>query len=367
MAQDLDEDGLEDSLEYQLLQQFAPYYRFHTGEDTRPAGVRWFTQRSRLWYWEGAVPDLIVDRPELEANPLAILNQAYESRDRAVYSSFTDSPYETDFLLLLVDQDRDGHGQPWADFDAQRNIGLYGHVVTNPSNADELIVQYWQFFAFSDDQGPFGGGNHQGDWLYLDIYVHRKDHDLIRMVYHHHGDENCAPTVLPNDYPLPPDGRPVCYLEEGTHEWWPFASDGGECDWGLWWNDGHDGEGPAYQTANIRNLGEAFAQMPDADGTNRLVLHFNGAWGDPAGPPPRGAAWPRPALFVAYVDLGAGAWSAEGLGSRYHPYRSVGAGYTAVQAGGRIRIAPGSYPGAYTIDKAVTLEVHGGGVVTIGQ
>jgi len=107
--------------------------------------------------------------------------------------------------------------------------------------------------------------------------------------------------------------------------------------------------------------------MPDSDGTNALVLHFNGAWGDPPGPTPRRYAWPLPELFVAYVDENASDWFGLGVGSRYHPFESLNDGRDTVQPWGRVVIASGHYAGPYTFDTPVTLEPWGEGVVTIGE
>jgi hypothetical protein len=63
-------------------------------------------------------------------------------------------------------------------------VGTYGHVVPLtgpityphrdpiPVGAADLLIQYWQFFPRSDSQAPVFG-DHDGDWLYLDVYVKR--------------------------------------------------------------------------------------------------------------------------------------------------------------------------------------------------
>jgi hypothetical protein len=206
------------------------------------------------------------------------------------------------------------------------------------------------------------------------VYVSRLDSSLIRLVYHHHGDgSECPETVCPSaDCDLPADGVPECYLENGTHEWWPFPSGGGECEWGQWpfnwWNDAHDGQGPYFRTSNVRNLGEALAPMPDTEGVNEIVLHFNGIWGDPPGPTVRGTAWPEPPLVVAHVDAG---YSGSSDGSRYHPYPTVAQGYENAVVlpwtSAKLRIRAGTYDEQLVLNKALTLEVWGSGTVTIGQ
>jgi hypothetical protein len=265
-AEDLDEDGLDDALEDQLLQLHAPFYRFHSGEDTAPAGVIWYIRRSELLYRWSFLEVSVASQDELIADPSVVLRKQAPP-DSTIHSSYVNTPAQTGFVIALVDEDRDGYGQPWEEVLAAGNIGLFGHVVLNPADQDEIIIQYWQFFAYSDDQGPAGGGDHQGDWVYLDLYVSRLDHSLKRVVYHHHGDTNCSRTICPDECALPADGRPICFLEEGTHEWWPWASDGGECNWGPWGNDGHDGGGCRHrqshdETGNRQGPGSCAGSTP---------------------------------------------------------------------------------------------------------
>jgi hypothetical protein len=134
-AEDLDEDGLDDALEHQLLQQYAPEYFFNTDEDTRPAGVIWFAQRSELW-WLNWPWELLASQAELIGDPSLILRQQHELDGETVYSSYVHTPVETPFAVLLVDEDASGYGEPWCfDSGAPCNVGLYGHVVLSTTVA----------------------------------------------------------------------------------------------------------------------------------------------------------------------------------------------------------------------------------------
>jgi len=182
------------------------------------------------------------------------------------------------------------------------NTGLYAHVV-RPHPDDmifwghpggpvieptDILVQYWMFLPFNDSQAPsdfvvhdFHFGDHEGDWLYLEVYVEPFAPFRIKyLVYHHHGDGNCEPTVLPEPGELIPENHiPLCYLEEASHEWWPFPG-GGDCcidyevnlcgwiglncgfDVEVHCTEDHDGLGEAYDTdPGIPNLGEVGASL----------------------------------------------------------------------------------------------------------
>src|ERR1051325_8596028 len=91
-------------------------------------------------------------------------------------------------------------------------IGMYGHVVplsgpleyinatlpTAPLHYSDLyLIQYWQFFPYNDFNAPAGGGDHEGDWICLDLLVDRVcPYELRYIVHHHHGDNECGPTIL---------------------------------------------------------------------------------------------------------------------------------------------------------------------------
>jgi len=381
-AADLDEDGLDDTLEAMLIDRHRPHLYYDHREDDWPSSVLWFVQHSELTV--GGDNVLVVSRSELEANPLRILD----------FASRTKNPSGSDYHINIANESRSGEGPS--------PVGMYAHVVPLtgtvkysdrpelPVGPDDLLIQYWQFFPFSDSQAPFSLGDHEGDWLYLDVFVTRQPpHTLRYIVYHHHGDGNCAPDVVPGNsstldaiggivqqfVPLPADGIPRAYLDEGSHEWWALPCDSDDCD--CFGADPHDGRGVNYRAENILNLGEAFAPMPGSE--PQLVLFFNGTWGQ-YGDSPRGPVlqfYPSSPLLLGYVDPSASAWTQAGLGSRYHPFTGVGPAKSEVETtlnvfarhavSGTLRLRAGNYAGNHTFDKPMTLELWGDGVATIGQ
>lgn len=225
------------------------------------------------------------------------------------------------------------------------------------------------------------------------------------VVYHHHGDDNCYVDILPSPtttppadawpLPLPLNGHPECYLDEGSHEWWPWPCTNDDCH-DCFGSDPHDGKGPNVYPASVVNVGEQFAPMPGAEPA--IFLLFNGLWGYQVGDPPlpwghvtppdpppfqQSPGFQYSPLLVCHVRYDAnGKAPCEtndsvypcGLGSRYYPYRMFSDGTSAVASRvaalrmpGRVLVAPGTYPGFVTIDQAMTIEVDGVGTVTIGR
>jgi hypothetical protein len=354
---DVDEDGVPDDVERTLIDRHAPRLFYDHRERHWPSTVLWYVQRSELTFYLPNIGYLtVLNREQMAADPGALLNQHFGN----IASSTIGHPAQSAFRLSPREDARAGQGP--------LPVGTYAHVV--PVSGNQLLVQYWQFFPFNDMQYPGDFGDHEGDWLYLDVYVDANaPYHLNMIVYHHHGDGNCAPTILPKDGSLPVDGIPVVYLEEGAHEWWPWArpEPGAGCDY----TEAHDGLGPSYRPSGIPNIGERYAPMPGLE--NEIILLFNGKWGQwfgPVGDPadsPIHQFFPNPPLVVAYVDAQAEAWSDSGLGSHYHPFLALQAAVAAVTVGGGVQIAPGSYPGAYTLSKRMTLRTWGTGSVQIGK
>lgn len=275
VAQDLDQDRLDDSMEQMLIERHAPHLYFDHREDDWPASVTWYIQHCDLVFRESdGSHTKVLPEVYLRMHPMAILEVSREGipSTHALYGGR--SPWRLDL---------NNHG-PGESGQKLTNVGIYAHCF--PSGSSEILIEYWQFLPFSDSQVCCDIGDHEADWLRLDVYLENQaPHTLRRLVYHHHGDSHCSPTTLSGPS-LPADGIPQCYLEEGSHEWWPWPSaNGGECCWeptNTFCNEGHDGRGPNYRTSGVVNLGELNAPMPNDEA--RLVMLFNGKWGKWGGP-----------------------------------------------------------------------------------
>lgn len=404
---DADEDGLDDAIEEQLIDRFRPYYFFDHANDKWPASVLWFVRRSELYYRTTPLTRVLVySREQLSKNPELILQALVsgESSNGAI------SPKPSNYFIdPHSSEDADGEG-PCAD------VGCYAHVMpitlpvqrknypsidNNPNPHPAILIQFYQFFPYNDSQSCCGG-DHEGDWVYMDIYVKAEaPYSLIGIVYHHHGDGKCPPEPVvkslsrpPADLPMTcgvPDNSvaPVCFLEEDNHEWWPWAGDN-ECTFEFCvpevgfpcievQNDRHDGRGVRYRVRNVINLGERFAPSDNLEA--QVAMLFNGKWGNDGdgdhfgGEAPKAITdggehfFPVPKLVVAYVKPEAEAWTEEGAGSKYHPFGTIDQAVVGLDSNGTIRLNAGSHqkpgvlggPGVNLLIEAI------GGTAVIGQ
>jgi hypothetical protein len=384
-AEDVDEDGLDDAMEQALINAHAPRLFYDSGETYWPSSVTWKVRHSELLY--DTTEHVIYTKDELNTNTMLILS----GRHNGWVSSTEYKPYyppDNPFRLNIYDEFRGGSYPA----DEPLGVGMYARVVplTGPITcpnypalsvlvwAGDLLIQYYQFFPYDY---YYGGPDHEGDWLFLDVYVSGTDTNILKaIVYHHQGDGKCGPSLLTGGE-LPPNGEPQCYLEHGAHEWWP--TDGGTAE-GCWFSKSHNGNGPSIRPANVINIGEHFAPMNNDEA--KMIVYYNGSWGygtagmeeSPPGPlslrSDRCFCVQAP-RFVAYVASGYTPPRDEVKASKDFPVGTVSEGVAVISANsivstnGHVRIAPGSYPEPMTITTPMTLEVWsawGPGTVTIG-
>jgi hypothetical protein len=400
-AVDLDEDGLDDAIESRLINLYRPWLLYDDGEGVSdgywPSSVTWFVQHSELLYHQYSVSSrdyTVFSREPLAQDVTGILQGGYRAVNGNPFPASTTAEqpfFDRSYQINILDEFRRGEG-PVPVGTYARVVPLTGPILCEdypqplPVGPDDLLIQYYQLFPFNNfTDGSDSVGDHEGDWLILDVYVRRAEPNDVRfIIYHHHGDGHCAPTVLSADKSfqcdgtVPPDGVPRCYLERGAHEWWHH--DGGaveDCGWAR----SHNGKGIRYRTENVLNIGEHFAPMPELEA--QCIVLYNGRWGqwgfnmdNPGGAePPEGPLAStrcysvQAPKHVQYVDSTAISWSVAGLGSRYHPHQTVPAGADRAEIRGHVRVAPGNYPGACILSKPVTIELWSkySGVVTLGR
>lgn len=427
-AADLDEDGIDDDLEQMLINIYRPMLHYDNHETVSPVSVEWYIRHSEL-IWRTGIPGIpgpldiqILSNAQLNDpnNPESPLLLLQVGGGDLPFSSTTREPADVGFRINVLDEFRFGPG-------VIDTVGMYAHVVQLKNlllyqdNAafwlipqpprdprDYYLIQYWQFLPYNDFQFTLDIGNHEGDWMWIDVFVRREcPYQIDYIVYHHHGDDtSCGVTILgdgfgplptqtePHPLPCSPQNAariPQCFLESGAHEWWPFASGGGECEFCVPCllfapccaidcckdNPSHNGTLGSLRSQNVLNIGERFAPMPGVE--PQLVMHFNGLWGHdhgipngPSGGPLRqkSPGYPFSPLFVAHVDQAASPWTGVGLGSRYHPFPTLDEalnGVHAVETGGRLLMASGVYGGIPVFNRPMRLERDGSaGVVRLG-
>lgn len=393
LADDLDRDGLDDQqIEQMLLMRHRPILKFMQGERYVPVSVLDFVRHSSLQAWYRSIPQTgcslgqcgVFTEDQVASNPPLILNGGTPGCVPPVLcypldgTSFASDPSPIVRWRLNVN---DSYRAPFSSGPTFYN-GIYGHVT--PVDGNLLLVQYWLLLPMNEAECMSDCGDHEGDWLYLDVYVSEQaPFPLQYIVYHHHGDNNCAPVYVPyfggppyNQPPvlLPTDGHPICYIEEQAHEWWPWASGGGECEFAPGCeNASHMGNGLTYMVQSVTNVGEWYSPMPGSLEAQLFVL-FNGLWGswgadcepfNTATPPdsPMVQFFPHPSNWTF---LSHGHVNTVGDGSATNPWRTFPLAVASTQAGKKIRIIAGDYTAVGTWSTPITLTATLGSV-TLGD
>lgn len=194
---DVDQDGMADNLEYQLLERFRPFYLFSDddGEDNyRPVDALWYLNHSEL-----------LDTSKEDESPI-IRNDQYLIgkilfKESDVTQTAKNAKYYINPLSKLNNVDEPGrHGNTWDVIKGIKNVGLYGHVVpvklTSPfaynfyqvydgyaQGKTYYKIEYWQFFGYNAAKKPFDIGDHEGDWASVQL-IYDPEYNLIRSVFH---------------------------------------------------------------------------------------------------------------------------------------------------------------------------------------
>jgi hypothetical protein len=227
---DNDFDGIDDALEQQLADRFAPVLLIESDESNYPVNVEWFLQRARLQYHEdcGVFDGGDVD-DDVGPNPIATQDNLIGSpwlahahcgqddtgyrhpphRDITTIAADPDgqvsagaattgySDQQTFLLPDLPDGDRVGSLNP-ADWKT--------YVHAYPTAGGGIMLQYWHLFAYNA-LAVLGIGNHGGDW---DATIHVQlgpDLTVQRVWFSRHS----------HDHPGDPIGLDRLTLIGGTH------------------------------------------------------------------------------------------------------------------------------------------------------
>jgi hypothetical protein len=317
---DADGDGLSDALEEMMLRRYRPYYRWTSGEAYGPSNPVSELMNAQLKTYN-------VDGNG-SSEPLSGCGRSGDQHldpPESLFTCRTDtsmmvSASKSDYCVNLADARYRGVSLEEARTKA---TGFYGHVTPSKVNGhDAYQIEYWQFFAFNNQDVSLLGvdsfGDHEGDWTSVQLWYDRVERRLAKIRYLMHGREvtftipkvtstcrNCTLDLRgPNYNPDPPNllkepeaysdnaaqffidstgyRHVVVYIERGGHEYWPGP-------WGyaaytigpikLRLNS-HAGDGLAYlvpdTSDHVFNLGEVEKPLTRSA---KLMLWFNGLWG----------------------------------------------------------------------------------------
>jgi len=181
---DADHDGINDDLEQQLAEKYAPVIYIEPDESNYPVNVDWFLDRAHLQYHE----DCAIDRDD-DFDPTPIGSQLLGPDSQSFWA---DGPYcgsgDTGYghpphrTLSTAAADPDGQfsaGALTTGYSDQQTFVLtdladayhvgstdprdwktYFHVY--PGADGGVMIQYWHVFAYNEFGGEFD--NHGGDW-----------------------------------------------------------------------------------------------------------------------------------------------------------------------------------------------------------
>jgi hypothetical protein len=324
---DADKDGIADALEEELLHRYRPYYRFSksgsSDETYRPADPVTELTFSQLRQQTG--DDGVSD-------PLAGCGRSGDHHLDPASQLFTCKP-DTNFQIakakknycLNIDDSRYG-GVPFAQAKTDAT-GLLGHVVNDTVNGHAAYkIEYWQFFAFNNQDITFLGlgsfGDHEGDWTSVQLWFDRTLSKIVKVEYLIHGKsitfnipatatptcKSCFQTVKGSQWNITNLGNffdtnerakyqdnqaeffidangyrhVVVYIERGAHEFWPGPWGHAEIDIGpetIHLNP-HNGQGTQYLVPDITtrpfNAGEVDHPLT---ANARIVLNYDAYWG----------------------------------------------------------------------------------------
>ena len=196
---DNDHDLLDDNVEKRLLAKFRPFLKFSSGddgpEDYRPVDLLYYISNSTICFAPG---NWGVDKLK-DPNNLLLLNTPEPSSDLLHYLNKTN--------YRISPNNDAAHGNAWNEVQANKNFGLFGHVVpilldklsdynrttqhTGCSTGATLYykIEYWQFFGYNNAEQLLGAGNHDGDWETVQLLVNASTEKIASVFYYAHGTE----------------------------------------------------------------------------------------------------------------------------------------------------------------------------------
>ena len=297
---DNDGDYIDDGLEMELAQRFAPVLYMpnllerwqspfgNEGDWTWPATVDWYLANSKLRFHH----HLCSDHEPLhygQVTPSSLVSQMHQgtsvlfgcSHSGDWYSS-GGGTYDGGQRYFLTPQD------PATVHPGIRDPGqwkTYFHVYRN--NFQGLSIQYWFFYAYNDFHSNF---NHEGDWEHINVRLD-SNHQPTLLWYAQHND---VKQYQPSQVFWYGSTHPLVWVADGSHA--SYAAEN-ECDgamvegnpsncWSFssqrWFTWGDPGTGePGYRSAGLVNMGEA-----PTPGTSRRPMpgqewvRYLGMWGE---------------------------------------------------------------------------------------
>jgi hypothetical protein len=386
LAADADGDGLDDTLETQLISRFAPVVRLYPDDDYRPASVDWYLARVTMRFNHVSCEDCEILAPYAVTLGGLISKHHKEKTDWPICShndtiqySWNTTPSSsdtTDFFLEIVE---DGNKEATRRGDLAAAV-CYAHVHKSPSHHPMMYdVQYWFFYPYN---GPtLALWAHEGDWEHLTVRVEPDGQTIHRILYDAHGGDGgwYAEGPAGTGYSLT-NGRPIVYSAYHSHASYPsagtqprdWAPDDHTADGGPIWDclrqtvNLGEGNAPAsgmewiQYTGHWGEIGSAISFLWDDCTTGPYGPAFHESWGadDVGEDDPANHGW----IFVDLLHL-VPPWS----GTWLDPFTAFTDGAAAVPNGGTVWVHPGNYSAVGTYSKPMTWQAWVPGSVVLGN
>ncbi len=182
---DSDNDGLLDSKEAQLAATYAPYLHFVASEKFFPTDISYPLENSVLYLKSDGSNTLIDSSPTI-----------------ASISLYSTEDYFLDNTLGSSEEIEKDYEQK------KESIGytVYARVTREVEN---LVVQYWFFYAFN----PGSLNQHEGDWEMIEIILDLTESPLYAVYSQHFAGERAAW----NDVEKRDETHPRVYVALGSH------------------------------------------------------------------------------------------------------------------------------------------------------
>ncbi len=261
-----DNDGIDDALELQLAQKFAPYLNFHPDEAFYPISPEYAVSRSNLNTTDG----LVASNPTIESLASYTNLSANYFLDN-LQGTVEDEGIITDFLAVRDTYPPTVHARVTEGFD--------GKTV--------YVIQYWFFYPFN--KGPMN--THEGDWEMVMVVADTSQEPLFAAYSQHLAGEKADWLLVDKT-----GDHPYVYVAEGSHANYFKSYEGGL---GLA-NDRVSGSGKILgpDDYELVMLGETGSGNHPID---QSWLDFAGCWGE-YGDVDAGVRGMRGPIGPAYMD-----------------------------------------------------------------
>ena len=277
---DNDHDGINDSVEDELIQSFAPIVKLHPEEQYLPANVSWYLARVRMRYnVKLGFDDQILERGAL--NLTSLLTQTHDDQSSGLSQALTE------FFLEATDENGgdllDDYKEETRKGTEPSNWVCYAHVRTVLAENQQRMydIQYIFFYSYNGDMA-WGSieSAHEADFEHITVRVESDLQTIYQIYYAAHEEEGrwYSRETYPgakDGYSVTADGRPIAYSALDSHASYPWTG-----EWERGWrerpNDFTKDNGPEWDCpTNIVNLGERL--YPRA---SMQWIQYSGRWGE---------------------------------------------------------------------------------------